>query len=108
MHPHRGFEFFMEVVQDLAGHGWLAVSLLGGSVFLQMTTAIVGAFADKGGHKEIGMLIGVSGLVVGYLAFVVGCALIAHEKGRSWFLGSALGLLHVVGLVILLKIPDRA
>jgi hypothetical protein len=54
------------------------------------------------------MLIGVSGLLVGYLAFVVGCAPVAHEKDRSWFPGAALGLLHVVGPVILLKMPDRS
>jgi hypothetical protein len=52
------------------------------------------------------VMLGYMILVVGVAAFIWGCAQYAMAKGHSPWLG-ALGLLSIIGLIILVFLPDR-
>jgi chromate transport protein ChrA len=45
-------------------------------------------------------------IIPGWLALIAAAAFYARSKGYEWYYG-ALGLLGVVGLIILLRLPDK-
>ena len=58
------------------------------------------------GQGESTMLLGFLLILVGFGAFIWGCASYAQGKGHSQWFG-ALGFLSIIGLIVLVVMPDK-
>lgn len=67
--------------------------------------SIVGRVLAHGG-SEFGIIIGLVFIIAGIILFIWGCISYARGKGQSPFFG-LLGLLYILGLIILVFLPDK-
>jgi TRAP-type C4-dicarboxylate transport system permease small subunit len=71
---------------------------VGVGILLQIASKVV----DKEGLEILSLALAVAGFVL----FIWGCASYARGKGLSpWF--GALGVLSIIGLIVLVSLPDR-
>jgi len=78
-----------------------AIGIPGGIVAVVIAKTMLSS--DSDGLVTFGFLVGLAGVA----AFWWGCIQLAVAKGYSGWLGAALGLLNVIGIVILSVLPDK-
>ena len=73
------------------------------TVYVGFALQMVGVEMGESGMNEIGLLT----VAIGFPVFIWGCTQYSKAKGYSPWLG-ALGLLSLLGLFVLMGIPDRS
>jgi hypothetical protein len=58
------------------------------------------------GSEQAGLILGLVAMLAGVAIFIWGCMSYSRGKGQSLYLGF-LGLLSIVGLVVLVLLPDK-